>query len=110
MERKKSPMQLSMDNLRARGFFVENVEQNLRQGKIVWKKDLFGFADILCLKENEIVVVQTTTRSNMYARIKKITDHENVAIVRKAGIKILVHGWLWTKRSEGWEVIEIDLS
>lgn len=29
----------------------------------------------------------------MSSRIKKIAEHENVAAVRKAGIKILVHGW-----------------
>jgi len=41
----------------------------------------------------------------MSARAKKIREHENLEVVRKAGIRILVHGWV--KRNNRWEVKEI---
>ena len=37
--------------------------------------------------------LQTTTASNMSARINKIAEHENIGKVRDAGIMIHVHGW-----------------
>ena len=37
--------------------------------------------------------MQTTTATNMSARVKKIGDHENVGPVRDAGWAIHVHGW-----------------
>ena len=40
-----------------------------------------------------MLAVQTTTASNMSARVKKIADHENVGHVRDAGWTIHVHGW-----------------
>ena len=72
--------------------------------------DLFGFADLICLGWDEVIVVQTTSYSNVSARIKKITDHENVGAVRKAGIGILVHGWHVPKGKRKSEVREVDLS
>lgn len=102
-----SPTQRSLKELRSRGLFCWVVEH--------WcsfthqRRDLWGFADILCLGDDEIIAVQTTSGSNVSARVKKITDHENVAAVRKAGIRILVHGW--TKGKNGrYSLREIDLS
>jgi radical SAM superfamily enzyme YgiQ (UPF0313 family) len=86
-------MELSLREMRARGYYCEITEHYMKLGKVGFRKDLFGFADILCLGNGEIVVVQTTSRSNMSARIKKITESETVAFVRKAGIRILVQGW-----------------
>lgn len=74
------------------------------------KHDLFGFADILCLKENDIVAVQTTSRSNVSARVKKITESEELPYVRDAGIRIIVHGWGYMKRSRKWECDVRDMS
>lgn len=72
------------------------------------RQDLFGFIDVLCLGDDEIIGVQTTTKSNMNARIKKISDHENVAAVRKSGMRILVHGWY--KEKGRWKFNEVDIS
>lgn len=74
------------------------------------RRDLFGIADIICLGWDEVIVVQTTSYSNVSARIKKITDHENVGAVRKAGIGILVHGWHVPKGKRKSECREVDLS
>ena len=54
--------------------------------------------------------MQTTSYSNVSARIKKITDHENVGAVRKAGIGIVIHGWHMPKGKRKYEVREVDLS
>ena len=116
-------MQRSLKLMRERGYRCYITEYHTRG----FKHDLFGFADILCLKDDEVCVVQTTSRNNVNARIKKITDtpravdesgklakgivaSEEVAFVRKAGIRILVHGWGYLIRSKTYECREIDLS
>lgn len=93
--------------MRRRGYYAEVTEH--------WnsftrrRNDLFGFVDVLCLGDNEIIGVQTTSWSNVSARVKKIADHENTPAVRKAGIRILVQGWRKGKNGR-WEHREIDCS
>lgn len=70
--------------------------------------DLFGFCDVLCLSAVDIVAVQATSRSNISARIRKIEEHENLAAVRKAGIRILVQGWDGPSDSPRYR--EVDIS
>src|SRR5690348_1836022 len=105
-----SPMELSLQNLRTRFGYVEITESNIRHGKIAYKKDLFGFADIICLNENDVVVVQTTSRANVNARVRKITESDVLPFVRKAGIRILVQGWRKSAKTGEWVLTEIDLS
>ena len=92
--------------MRDRGFSAEVVERYNSFTRT--KNDLFGFIDILCLGEGVVIGVQTTSKSNMSARIKKIMEHENLDRVRSAGIKILVHGWAKNK-SNRWELKEVEL-
>lgn len=94
----RSPTQRSLKALRDEGYVAFVTEY--WDAHAFKRKDLFGFGDILALKENEVTVVQTTSLSNISSRIKKITEHPNVAAVRKAGIRILVHGW-GKKRIDG---------
>jgi hypothetical protein len=89
--------------MRDQGYYAEVVEKYNSFTKR--RNDFAGFLDILCLGEGEVVGVQTTSYSNMSARAKKIREHENLEVVRKAGIRILVHGWV--KRNNRWEVKEI---
>ena len=86
-----SPTQLSLKLLRQQGWLVDVVEKWIPGANI--RKDLYGFGDLLCIKGKDTLVVQTTTVSNMSARINKIADHENVGAVREAGWFIHVHGW-----------------
>lgn len=86
-----SPTQKSLKYMQDKGYKCFIVEYWHCFAKI--RKDLFGFVDILCLGNDEIIGVQVTSLSNVSARVKKIADHENTPFVRKAGIKILVHGW-----------------
>lgn len=101
-----SPTQRSLARLRADGYLAEVVEKWIPAVKR--RRDLYGFIDILAIRGDEVVGVQATSASNVAARIAKITEHPNVGAVRKAGIRILVHGW--AKRGRRWQCREADLS
>lgn len=57
------------------------------------RKDLFGWIDLLAIRDGETLAVQTTSWSNMSARVHKITESDTVSAVRKAGWTIWVIGW-----------------
>jgi len=98
----KSPTQRTLEEMRNRGYFCWIVEYWHSFSRT--RRDLWGFADVLCLGENEVIAVQTTSMGNVSARVKKIAEHENVGAVRKAGVRILVHGW------DGKKLREVDCS
>ena len=86
-----SPTQLSLKLLRDQGYTVAIVEHWNAFARI--RQDLFGFIDILALKGKEVLAVQTTTATNMSARVIKIGNSEYAGVVREAGWTIHVHGW-----------------
>lgn len=89
-----SPTQLSLSALRAQGYTCWIVEYWSPYPKPRGKRvDLFNAWDILCLRENEILFVQTTSASNVAARVKKIAENEYTPDIRKAGVRLEVHGW-----------------
>ena len=94
----KTPTQRTLAEMRSRGYACEVVERWNPFARI--RQDLFGFIDVLCLGDNEVVGVQATSAGNVSARVRKIADHDNVAAVRKAGIRLLVHGWNGDKLRE----------
>ena len=102
-----SPTQLSLRHLRELGYTVQVVETFNCFTKR--KSDLFQFIDILALRGDETLAVQTTSKSNISARVKKIADNEHVGAVRDAGWRIHCHGWAKNK-SGRWEVKVVDLS
>ncbi len=102
-----SPTQRSLAELRKRGYLAQVVEKWIPAVKR--RQDLYGFIDILAIRENEVLGVQSTSASNVASRVAKITEAEHVGAVRKAGIKIFVHGW--RKNAAGrWTLREIDCS
>lgn len=101
-----SPTQRSLAMLRKDGWLVDIVER--RAGRFI-TKDCWGFVDLLALRGDEILAVQTTSYANLSSRVKKITDHENLDAVRKAGIAIHAHGWKKGKTGR-WECVVRDLS
>lgn len=102
-----SPTQLSKAHLEAQGYLVAITEKWNQFARI--RQDLFGFVDLIGIKDGETLAVQTTSGSNVSARVKKIADHENVGAVRAAGWKIVCHGW--SKNAKGrWTLREVDLS
>lgn len=102
-----SPTSRSLDLLRKQGYLADVVERWIPGANI--RKDLFGFIDIVAIKDGEIRGIQATTGSNCSSRVKKIAAHDNVAAVRKAGFGIFVHAW--SKNSAGrWNVRIVDCS
>ena len=102
----KSPTQLSLELMRARGYTCAIVEHWNPFARI--RQDLFGFIDVLCLGDGEVVGVQTTSRSHISNRAKKIREHDNLLPVLDSGIRILIHGWAKNK-SNRWEVTESEI-
>lgn len=99
-----SPTTRSLKLMRDKGYLCEVTERWNPFARI--RQDLYGFIDVLCIKEGETVAVQTTSYSNVSARIKKIQGLDAYAMVRSAGWKVVVHGWHKNK-SNRWEVREV---
>ena len=57
------------------------------------RKDLFNFIDIVAIRPGEILAIQTTSSSNMSARIQKIMSLPAAKHWIDAGGEIIVHGW-----------------
>ena len=98
--------QLSLKLMRARGYYAETVEKY--NPFIKRSNDFAGFIDILCLGDGEIIGVQTTSRTNLSTRIKKIREHDNLPIVLDSGIRVIAQGWAKNK-SNRWEVKEVEI-
>jgi len=99
-----SPTKRSLKLMRDQGYLCEVTERWNPFAKI--RQDLFNFVDILCIKDGKTVAVQTTSYSNMSARIKKIKELDTYPIVRSAGWEIVVHGWKKDKAGK-WMVREV---
>jgi hypothetical protein len=105
-----SPTQLTLRKLKSEGYeTVQVVEVWIPFGKFGNRRDLFGAWDILAVKDGETTAIQVTSKSNISARVKKISENEHVGNLRDANWKLLVHGWFKNK-SNRWECKEIDVS
>ena len=102
-----SPTQRTLHHLREVGYpLVEVVERWNPHAKV--RQDLFGVVDVLAVG-SDIVGVQATSGSNVAARVRKLTDSPALPVLRKAGVRVLVHGW--RKAASGrWTLREVDLS
>lgn len=101
-----SPTQRSKAQMEDRGYLVAIVEYwhaFARQ-----RRDLFGCFDLLGVSEEGTLAVQTTSASNVSARVRKLADSEAVAAARKAGWRLEVHGW--RKVGRGWTCRIVDIS
>jgi hypothetical protein len=88
-----SPTQRSLRLIRERGWLVQVVETfNLFSNT---RRDLFGFGDLVAIGSERIVIVQTTSGSNLSARRTKIlTECRRAAEAwLRAGGLIELHGW-----------------
>lgn len=102
-----SPTQRSLKHYRDQGYLAGVVEKWNPHAKI--RQDLFGILDLVVVGNGETLGVQTTSASNMSARVKKITDSDALAELREAGWKVIVQGW--RRNSKGrWVVREVDIS
>jgi hypothetical protein len=101
-----SPTQLTLKLLREEGWNVEVVERWIPGANI--RKDLFGFIDLVALKDGQTLGVQATTYSNISARVTKIKNAESLSEVRKACWKLWVIGW--RKQNNRWTYRLVDVS
>jgi len=103
-----TPSQLSKRFLEEQGYVVWKTEHWNAFAHI--RQDLFGFADfIACQVGKAKLLIQTTTLSNVSARIKKILSNPIAAVWIDGGRdQIVVHGWF--KKGRKWEVKEVFLS
>lgn len=101
-----SPTQRSLAALRADGWLAEVVEKWIPGANI--RKDLFGFIDIVAIRDTETVGVQTTSASNLSARVKKMGESPLIGAIRKAGWKLEAHGWRKVKGR--WACKKVDVS
>jgi len=98
-----SPTQRSLAALRATDWLCAVVEHWNHHAKI--RQDLYGFVDILAVKPGITLAVQTTTASNVAARVAKIRESPHLARVLAAGWRVEVHGWARpTKRIRVWRL------
>lgn len=87
-----TPTQRSLKLLREEGWRCEIVERWNPHTKT--RHDLFGIADLLAIKPGHMpTLVQTTSGSNLSARLKKIAETEGVQDLIASGFRIEIHGW-----------------
>ena len=101
-----TPTQLTLRKLRADGWLAEVVERWVPGANI--RKDLFGFVDIIALRDGETLAIQATSYSNISARVNKIASLGTVADVREANWSIWVIGW--RKINNRWVEKIVDCS
>ncbi len=87
-----SPTQRSLSKLRDEGYLVAITERWNSFSRT--RTDLFGFVDVLAIKGNETIAVQTTSGTNVSARIAKIRASESAMLwLASSTRRIIVHGW-----------------
>lgn len=85
-----SPTQRSLKALRADGWHCEIVEH--------WnhftrrRHDLFGFADLLCIKKGHKPLLVQVTSTGVSSRVHKVEQSPNLELVA-LHFDIEVHGW-----------------
>lgn len=102
-----TPTERTLKKLRADGWLPAVVEKWNSHVRI--RQDLYGFIDVLAVREGETLAVQACSGGDVSTRVRKIADHDNVDAVRKAGWRIEV--WGWRKLANGrWEARVVDCS
>lgn len=101
-----SPTQLTLRNLRERGFTAEVVERWNPHARI--RQDLFGIIDVIGVRRGETIGVQSTSFKNRTSRIRKMAESDHIGALREAGWTLEVHGW--RKIKNRWQVTIEDVS
>jgi hypothetical protein len=107
---KVNPSARSLKHLRKEGYLAQVVEKYNFFAHV--RQDLFGFIDIVAIKEEEpgVLGVQSTSTSHISDREKKAKSFDALRVWLSAGNKFVVHGWskkgprgkrkLWTLTSK----------
>lgn len=108
-----SPTQRTKAKLKAEGWpFVAVTERWNAFAKC--RQDLFSFVDILALRQNELLAVQTTSGSNVSARLEKIRNAPAAAVwLSVPNHRLVVHGWRKVGargKRKLWECREVEVT
>ena len=58
------------------------------------RKDLFGFVDCLAIRHDDMLAVQTTSGTNVSARLEKIQMSPNTVYwLSNPACRLVIHGW-----------------
>lgn len=106
-KRYMSPTQRSLAYLREQGYRCWITEHWNPWAKK--RVDLWNWCDILAIGHGETIGVQTTTKSNLSARIKKYEENEYVPELIKSNWRLHGHGWFKNKEGK-WEVKVVELN
>ena len=88
-----TPTQRTLRELRTRAYTVAVVERWNAHAKL--RQDLFGWMDVLAIREKEILGVQATSGSNHSARVNKLQTECDDAVAKwlAAGGRVVVWSW-----------------
>ena len=100
----KSPTARTLEELRKRGYLAQVVEYRVPRINVL--RDLYGFIDVLGIKQGEVVGIQACRRADMATRIKKIRGHENFQAVMASPIEVSCWGW-GKMANQRWELREV---
>ena len=101
-----SPTQRSLALLRERGYVATVTEHWNSFARI--RQDLYGIIDVLGVGHGHTLAVQTTSYSNVSARIRKIRESPAAPELLRAGWQIVVHGWY--KVGGRWTAREVEVT
>lgn len=104
-----SPTEKSLEKLRKAGYFVGITEHFNGFARI--RQDLFGFIDMVAITPDAVGVlaVQTTSRTNMNARIEKILVSKYALPWLQSGNRIEAHGWIKRGKTGTRKLWECDV-
>ena len=104
-KKSKSPTQRSLEHWRAKGYVCAIVEHWNPWVRI--RQDLYGFIDVLAIKDEDIVGIQACSGTDVSKRVTKIVEHANYPLVTKA-LRIVVQGWR-KNAARKWMLREVEL-
>jgi len=97
-----SPTQLTLRKLRNEGYQAAVVEKWNHHVKI--RQDLFGFVDVIGVRDNETIAVQACTFGDRLKRKRKVEAADTLPAVLAARWNVVVHGW--RKQKNKWHCTE----
>lgn len=101
-----SPTALSLKYLRDLGYEAAVVEKWNPHAKI--RQDLFGVIDIVAVSEwGRVLWVQSTTKTNMSSRRRKLEESDIVPLLGMNANKVLLHGW--HKANGRWQLKQEEI-
>lgn len=86
-----SPTQRSKALMASEGYLVGVVEHWNPFARI--RQDLYGCIDLLGVGAGGTLAIQTTSASNVAARVRKIRESPALPAMLAAGWRVEVHGW-----------------